>query len=228
MWRWSSRSAARSALALLAACALAGAARAQQDDWRLLRDEDGVRVSERGLASRALPELRGEVEIAAPLARVLAVIEDVPRQTEWMHTCIEAGVVRRESDTTSLVYNRTASPWPVSDRDVALRTVIAPRGPDAALVRFHAVTDPAAPPVDGVVRMPRLDGAFTLTALAPARTRVVYDLDVDPGGALPAWLVKFAMNRYLPKVIDAVRARAAGSDGISPAPGSPATPVSGR
>jgi hypothetical protein len=189
MWRWSSRSAARSALALLVACALAGAARAQ-DGWRLLRDEDGVRVSERGLASRALPELRGEVEIAAPLARVLAVIEDVPRQTEWMHTCVEARVVRRQSDTTSLVYNRTGSPWPVSDRDAALRTVIEPRGPDAALVRFHAVTDPAAPPVDGVVRMPRLDGAFALSALAPARTRVVYDLDVDPGGALPAWLVR--------------------------------------
>jgi hypothetical protein len=67
--------------------------------------------------------------------------------------------------------------------------------------------------------------------LAPVSARG-YQRDLfvhfDPGGALPAWLVTFAMNRYLPKVIDAVRARAAGSDGISPAAGSPATPVSGR
>lgn len=189
MWRWSSRSAARSTLALLAACALAGAASAQ-DEWRAIRDQDGVRVLERGLASRALPELRGETEIAAPLARVLAVIEDVPRHTRWMHTCIEARIVRRESDTTNLVYNRTGSPWPVWDRDVALRTVVDSRGPESLLVRFHAVSDPAAPPLDGVVRMPRLDGEFALTALAPERTRVVYDLDIDPGGALPAWLVR--------------------------------------
>jgi hypothetical protein len=36
------------------------------------------------------------------------------------------------------------------------------------------------------------------------------------------------MNRYLPKVIDAVRTRAIGPDGIISAPGNPATSVSGR
>jgi hypothetical protein len=187
MWRWSSRS-ARSALLLAATCALAPSARAGDDGWTPLREADGVRVLERAAPDRALPELRGEVEIAAPLARVLAVIEDVPGQTKWMHTCSEARVVRRESGSVSLVYNRTDSPWPVSDRDAVLRTVIDPRGPETALVRFDSVADPAAPPVDGVVRMPRLAGSFALAALGAERTRVVYELDVDPGGALPSWL----------------------------------------
>ncbi len=188
MWRWCSRS-ARSVLLVLAACALAGAARAQ-DEWRLLRDSDGVRVFERGDAARALPELRGEVEIDAPLVRVLAVIEDVSGQTRWMHTCIESRLLRRASETTLLVYNRTGAPWPVSDRDAVLRTTIGPRGSTSALVRFGTVEDAAAPPIAGVVRMPKLAGRFALDALSPARTRVVYTLDIDPGGSLPAWLVR--------------------------------------
>lgn len=188
MWRWSSRSRASSAaLALLVA--LAANARAD-DGWRVLKRADGVVVSERGAGTRALPELRGEIEIDAPLAAVLAVIRDVPGQTRWMHDCVESRVVARESETVSLVYNRTSAPWPVADRDAVLHTTVDARAPDAASVRFRSIDAPAVPPVDGVVRMPKLDGEFALAALAPARTRVVYVLDIDPGGALPTWLAR--------------------------------------
>jgi hypothetical protein len=121
----------------------------------------------------------------------------VPGQTRWLYTCIESRVVRQENATTSLVYNRTNAPWPVADRDVVLETAIDAADSDPAQVRFQSVDDAAAPPVDGVVRMPRLVGAFTLTALAPARTQVVYQIDIDPGGALPGWLAQ-RTTRELP------------------------------
>jgi hypothetical protein len=188
MWRWSSRRRAASALAWLL-CALAAVA-AAQDGWSLLRDDDGVRVFERDAPGRSLPELRGETAIDAPLAAVLAVVADVPGQTRWMHDCVESRVVKSESASTRLVYNRTGAPWPVSDRDVVLETVIDPVEPEKARVRFHSVASEAAPPLDGVVRMPRLVGEFALEALAPARTRVIYQLDIDPGGSLPTWLAR--------------------------------------
>jgi hypothetical protein len=187
MWRWSSRSRA-SALVGCALALCAATARAQ-DGWALLRDDDGVRVYERSAQSRALPELRGETEIHAALSAVVAVIADVPGQTRWMHDCVESRVVARESPSTTLVYNRTRGSWPVSDRDVVLETTLAPQS-GAARVRFRAVVAAAAPPRDGVVRMPKLDGEFALAAVDPARTRVVYRLDVDPGGSLPAWLAR--------------------------------------
>ena len=43
----------------------------------------------------------------------------------------------------------------------------------------------------GVVRMPRLVGSYDLRPVE-AGTRVVYTVDSDPGGRLPAWLVKRA------------------------------------
>ena len=182
---------------MLALCALALATQAQTQsdgDWRLLRDEDGVRVFERASAKRTVPEVRAEVEIDAPLPVVLAVIADVPGQTKWLDDCIESREVRRESESSTLVYNRTNAPWPVSDRDVVLRTSLEVHGPESALVRFHAVTDPAVPTLAGVVRMSRLDGEFAVDGLAPGRTRVVYRLDIDPGGALPAWIVRHSVT----------------------------------
>lgn len=176
-------------LALAASLLCATAARAD-DGWQPLVTQDGVSVEERSAAGRVLPELRGTVEIEAGIFEVLAVIADVPRQTEWMHDCEESRRIREVGPDVSLLYNRTRAPWPVSDRDAVLRTettLIAPS--QRVAVRFANVADAGTPPVDGIVRMARLVGEYDLVALAPTRTRVTYRLDIDPGGSLPTWAV---------------------------------------
>jgi len=167
-----------------------------EDGWQPLVTQDGVVVEERATAGRALPELRASAEIEAGIFDVLAVITDVPRQTQWMHDCVESRLVREEGDDVSLIYNRTDAPWPVSDRDVVLRsqtTLLAPSG--HVEVRFSNVTDPGAPPVDGVVRMPRLVGSYDLLSVSPTRTSVRYQLDIDPGGSLPGFAVTRTTRR---------------------------------
>ena len=113
-----------SPLAILAfvAALFAGSVALAEDAWQPLVTQDGVSVRQRTSAGRELPELEASVEIDAGLFEVLAVITDVPRQTQWMHDCVESRLVRREGDDVSLIYNRTDAPWPVSDRDVVLRS----------------------------------------------------------------------------------------------------------
>jgi len=176
------------ALALSAALLAAGAVRAD-GGWQPLLTQDGVSVRERAAPGRTLPELRAEVAIDAGIFEVLAVIADVPRQTAWMHDCAESRIVRELGADAVVLYNRTRAPWPVADRDVVLRSETELLEPGRRIrVRFANVADLAAKPIDGVVRMPRLVGAYTLLALAPARTHVTYQLDIDPGGSLPTWV----------------------------------------
>jgi hypothetical protein len=107
-----------------------------------------------------------------------------------MHDCEESRLIREEPGDVSLIYNRTGAPWPVSDRDVVLRThagLVA--AGQHVLVSFANVDDPSTPPIDGIVRMPRLIGSYDLVAIGPARTRVAYQVDIDPGGSLPAFAV---------------------------------------
>ena len=190
------------AFALWAALFAAGTGRAE-DGWRPLVTQDGVSVVERDSPGRALPELEAKVEIDAGIFEVLAVIVDVPNQTKWMHDCVEARFVRRDPADVAVIYNRTAQPWPVSDRDVVLHTEVVLLEPGKrAAVRFANVEDAGAPPVDGVVRMPRLAGVWDLVALSPTRTRVTYRLDADPGGSLPTWATaRFSRNTPLQSLI---------------------------
>lgn len=186
-------------LALVAALSASSPSRAADDGWQPLVTQDGVSVLERDSPGRTLPELEAETEIAAGIFEVLAVIVDVPNQTHWMHECIEARFVRKEPADVAVIYSRTAQPWPVSDRDVVLRSAAILLEPGAhAAVRFANVEDAGAPPVDGVVRMPRLVGEYDLVSLAPMRTQVIYRIDADPGGSLPGWaLARFTRNTPL-------------------------------
>ena len=53
------------------------------------------------------------------------------------------------------------------------------------------------PAQDGAVRTLKLKGEWILEALENGQTRVTYEVNADPGGLLPAWLVNLG-SRKLP------------------------------
>ena len=174
------------AAAAVAVCGLAFAPAARAE-WRVVTREAGVEVSRDDSADSAL-HFRGVGEIPADPERIVAILRDVPHQCEWMPDCGEARIVRKEAQGV-LSYRRTDAPWPVSDRDVLVRSEIQVVRPGQEIhIRFSSVDDPAVPPREGYVRMPRLTGSYKIRALAPGRSQLEIEVDVDPGGSFPAWL----------------------------------------
>ena len=55
--------------------------------------------------------------------------------------------------------------------------------------------------------MPLLSGSWTIEPLDATRSRVVYQVAVNPGGRLPGWLVRRGAVSALPDVIEQVRRR---------------------
>ncbi len=136
-----------------------------------------------------LPVFRGQGIVEAPLLHVLAVITDADRHHEWVFSCSDSALLEQTTATTGLVYNRTATPWPVPDRDVVLHSEAEIVDEDREIVvRFSAVDSDARPAQDGVVRMTYLVGHYHLRAQSPTSTLVEYQVDSDPGGRLPTWL----------------------------------------
>ncbi len=159
--------------------------------WRQLADVEGIVVSEHPSAHSDTPIFRGVGVVEAPLLEILAVVTDADRHHEWVFSCSASRMIEQTSRTTGLVYNRTATPWPVPDRDVVLTSQIELIDAEQEiLVRFSAVEHPGTPPQDGVIRMPYLEGHYHLRAEGPRRTVVEYQVDSDPGGRLPAWLAR--------------------------------------
>ena len=206
----------RSRLSAALALGLALAAPARADEgWRPVLEQDGVTVLERAAPDRALPVLRGEVEIDADPYEIAAVIVDAPAQTEWMWQCLESRVLRDGPEGDDLVYQRIHARWPATDRDVVFESRTRVLEPERRVaIHFHSTADAAAPPVDGLVRMARLDGEFEVSALAPGRSRVRYTFDADPGGMLPASFVRTVVKESPFDTLVGLRRRVAETRGL--------------
>jgi len=59
----------------------------------------------------------GSADIDASIDVVYAVFKDIPAATQWMADCKENREIRKIDEYTSVQFNITKAPWPVSDRE---------------------------------------------------------------------------------------------------------------
>ena len=169
--------------------------------------EDGITVESDSEEGRALPIMIGTTTMNASAERIASWVTAVHTYVDWQHNCDEARVLT-QPDGSHLTYNRVASPWPVSDRDVVLRSSRAELEGGGIRLEFRSTEDAKLDTPRGVVRMPRLIGSYVLTPTAEGGTHVVYTLDSDPGGSLPAWLIKQASKDLPFRTLKKLKARA--------------------
>jgi hypothetical protein len=175
--------------------------------WESLVDEDGIRVWQRPVPGSSLVAFRAIGDVDAPITRVAAVIRNDARKIEWIENCIESSGKKYFSVIHVIAYARIASPvFFVNDRDSVVE-VKAKLIPEDRSVRidFHDTVDKVIPEREGIVRVPKLRGHWLLTRLSDERTRVSYEVEADPGGSLPAWIVNWASKQMPYKTIANLR-----------------------
>ena len=165
----------------------------QAAEWEVEKREAGVVVSVMEVPERDLPVFKGVGLVKAPMTDVLSVLSDTPRRTEWVYACSASEILKQVTKTSRIIYNKTASPWPVSDRDMIVRTHIELNTEKKeVLIPFKEAPEFGYPEQDGVVRVPRIRGFYRVEYIAEEETRVTYQVDADPGGMLPTWLARMA------------------------------------
>lgn len=176
-------------------------------DWEEILQEDGITVWRRPVEGSSFVEFRGKGIIDTSVRRILAVLHDQERKTEWMHQCVDNKLVVAHAVGEMTVYNRTGSGFPlVSDRDVVARSKLHQDLANKRIhIEVHSVEHPAAPPQSGVVRMPKLDLSWTFDVLETGKTLATYQVAADPGGLLPAWVVNLVSKKIPWRTISNLR-----------------------
>jgi hypothetical protein len=179
----------RALLVLPAALLLAGFASAANADeaWKLEKDADGIRIESRVVPGWKIHEMRGTTHIAAPLASVAAVIDDVNAIRKLNDIVVKAEVLQRRSATSYRVYAAMKMPWPVSDRDIVNQREIS-RDAATGAVTFVDTAVADAEPRKGYVRIARSRQDWRLRPTANGETDVQIQLLSDPGG-IPAAVI---------------------------------------
>lgn len=168
-------------------------AQKKQANWHLKKSENGINVYTRSSDESAFKELRSTVTIKTSLNSIVALLNDFESYPEWVYRCSESKTLKRISETENFHYQTVEAPWPVDSRDFIVQLHLS-QDPVTKVVSIKSTCKPDyIPRVPGRVRITEFKALWTLTPLKDGSVEIVYELLVNPGGYVPAWLVNLAV-----------------------------------
>ena len=173
---------------LLLLFAISGFAMAE-NSWQLSRDEDEIQIYTRDNPTSAVKSFKSSMVIKSRLATLVSVIQDTNAYPRWLHDCKAAKKLKKTGNNNVFNYIVTGMPWPVADRDAIVHSVLSQNDKNKQIEIILGSAPAMIPPKNGMVRIQKLLGKWLLTPLESGQVNVVYEMNVDPGGNIPKWLV---------------------------------------
>lgn len=183
---------------------LSSQALASEPAWVDAHDDDGVRVWYRDRADLGGRQIKAEILIEAPPARVFEVLSDVSKYTEFM-PYLEKLEVLETLDDGRIQYEVVNAPV-VSRRDYVLRITVAKLDDGWRIEWKPAPEDKGPPATKGMVRVGINEGSYVI-APHEKGTKLSYTLLTHPGGSIPNWIAKRSNTSAVPDLLDGIRRR---------------------
>jgi len=172
------------ALATLAA----GSLRAAEESWQLISEKNGIILEKRVVPESRFQEYRARAHTTvSPPAAVMRIWSNI---CEEHSPTVKRRTVLRRAEDELVVHDQIHAPV-VSDRDVVIRIrKLADTRTGGFEIQFEATTELGPPPAAGYVRLPVVRGGWRIEPSRDGGTNLAYRCYSEPGGAIPAFLVR--------------------------------------
>jgi hypothetical protein len=166
-----------------------------QAQWKLEKDENGIKIYTAESASSPVKSVKVEATLKGSCREFISVLKDIEKQPQWVYAARQAYLIKKISATELLYYVETALPWPARNRDAAVRMTIE-EGAAGNKVNITTIGEPNAIPArSGKIRVPQFEGRWEAEAVNEGEIRIIYTLELNPGGSLPAGIVNLFVTK---------------------------------
>lgn len=147
--------------------------------WVVKKEQGGIQVSQQQTGS-AHEVTRGQMNVAASVAAVAALLDDIAACPRWVHDCIEARRVEMPDLAHRLDYTVIQLPLLLQDRDMYIwsetRYDPATQTLSVALTGKENYDKGQA----GRTRILGLKGSWVVKQITPQQTQIDYEIYLDP------------------------------------------------
>ena len=166
-----------------------------QQDWVLKLNKDGIRVYTKNYQGSPVKAVKALCRIGASVSTLTSILRDVRNSKEWMYATKSVALLKELSPTEVIYDSEIELPWPVSNRDFIVHQSIT-QDSVTNTVKITCVNKPDfIARSKGIVRIEQAYSQWLIHPLAGGQLDVEFELRVDPGGNIPAWLVNlFALT----------------------------------
>jgi hypothetical protein len=164
-------------------------------EWKLVKNSNDIKAYVEDCPMDAIKKVRVETVVIASLSELVSIIKDAQSHNDWVFLNSESKVLDETDPFHWKYYGRTDAPWPVSDRDCIVETVLT-QNPIDYSVKISGFAIPGyKAETDDCVRIKYSNSEWTFNPLGNEMVHVSFELKVDIGGNIPQWLVNMAVAK---------------------------------
>jgi hypothetical protein len=170
---------------------IAPAISADPSSWIEHSQRKGITVYKSKSADSQVLSVRGDAEISASIQNILEVLKDNARASAWMPHVAEKREISYSDAQERIEYTHVDMPWPMQDRYFVNRGRLSREADGSVIVSVESVDAP------DIVDQGRVRGwihysEFILRPISENQTHMSVQVNCDPNGAIPKWMVNIA------------------------------------
>lgn len=165
-----------------------------EPEWELKKEKKGIKVYFKESNNSKIKEVKTVIQVKTNLSKAVMIISEAPRFPEWVYQCKVGKFLGDFTPNDFYFYNLADFPWPLTDREFIFRCITF-QDPNTLTVYSNASAVPDKLPLNKkYIRVKKAESNWKLTPLPNGIVEVEYHLITDPGGAIPAWMVNWALD----------------------------------
>ncbi|WP_255068283.1 START domain-containing protein [Lacihabitans sp. LS3-19] len=165
----------------------------QKPEWKFIKETKGIKVYYREIPNRSLNEVKIQTTFDCSLSTIVEALRDVDSYPKWVYKAAYSKKVKQISMSEMIYYNKLDFPWPLSDRDVCIRTKVSQNLQTKEVISVSYAVEEALEEDPNQIRIKEFNSKWTFTPTGNT-IKGEYVFSSNPGGAIPIWLVNASLE----------------------------------
>lgn len=160
-----------------------------QNDWALLKEKDGIKISSRHSHTSPFDDIHVELDVTGNIEQMEAILTDVSKYKEWSYATKVSRLIKSLGPGKFVYYTEIEVPWPATNRYFYANFELKKNNTERSMqIKAVNIPDYGPGPKD-LVQVPLTSGTWNITTVANKSIHIDYILEMNPGGSLPVWVL---------------------------------------
>lgn len=176
---------------LIAISGIASSDTSTAGPWKQVKEQDGITVYQREVPGWSIKEVRATGIVAAPIQKVLEIINDVNHAGKINEVVSDAGMIKPETPESYYYFIMLDMPWPTTDRSaIYYRQISVDKEMQCITITDKADSDMGiTPAMEETVRIVQSTQEWKLQKIDNGTTKASLTSLTDPNGPIPAFFI---------------------------------------
>ena len=160
-----------------------------QNEWSLLKEKDGIKISSRHSPTSPFNDIRVELDLAGNIDQLEGILVDVSKYKDWSYATKISRLVKSMGPGKLIYYTEIEVPWPATNRFFYANFELKKKLPERSM---HVIAENILnyePMPKDLVQVTLTRGNWNITTISNKSIHVEYILEMNPGGSLPVWVL---------------------------------------